>query len=193
MCVRLSSPVPEQDSLWSGAGPRLGCVHTAWLVTPLWTDSCRRHVGAGRSAEERGCGVQRQQCLQGQQRGPAAEDWRERAGCAVSILGAEPSSCAVPTGVWRLGEGNGACQLLCSWRGLPRISVPVMSKQTSLPYASGLLQTCIHAESPACVVFCLFKGRDSVSSPPPGSPRAQLADFLKFQVLIPTDCKNSQS
>lgn len=41
---------------------------------------------------------------------------------------------------------------------------------------------------PWSLLCCFLKGKDSVSSHPP----RETADFLKFQVLIAADCKNSK-
>ena len=53
-----------------------------------------------------------------------------------------------------------------------------------------LLPYCI---SMGFLLCCLFIGRYSISSWLPFSPTAKPTDFLKFQVLSPTGCKNSQN
>lgn len=71
-------------------------------------------------------------------------------GLGVSKLGDELSAVLVPTGgdclYWGLGEENGACQLLCSWRW--SLSDPSlyglwseMSKPLSLLSAPSVFQT----------------------------------------------------
>lgn len=84
---------------------------------------------------------------------------------------------------WEVGQGNGTCQLLCSWRSLPKISVPLehtLSWVNNFPshrpqmFFKLLFLCCI---SSGYVLCCIFKGRDSVSSCSPSSPRTEFTDF----------------
>ena len=79
------------------------------------------------------------------------------------------------------GDRNGACQFLCFQRSSLAISVPLVNNHPSLmPQApfTQLLLCCIFG---GCLLCCLLEGRDSNSSCPPSSLRANPADFF----LIP--------
>ena len=100
---------------------------------------------------------------------------------------------------WGAEERNSTCQLHCSWRSSSVIPAPPGHAPKCVKYSAScmsqalwklLLLLCI---SVGCLLCCLFKNGDSASSHPPGSPRTELADFLKFQVLSPAGCKNSQN
>ena len=53
----LIRPIPGKEALWSDAGPRRGCLHTARLVAALCMDSCRCWGGQDRPAGEHGAGA----------------------------------------------------------------------------------------------------------------------------------------
>lgn len=58
----LSSHLLRQKSLWNGAGPCCGCLHTARLAGSFWIDSCHGYVGGFVHRRSRGLDAQ---CLQG--------------------------------------------------------------------------------------------------------------------------------
>lgn len=109
--------------------------------------------------------------------------------CTVGKLGS--SCCVVPAGVtvFRCGGGgvgkrNDAHQHFCRCRSLAKIPPP--PGQTLRLVKNSLSSTyqifsncCLHAVAPSsgCLLYCVFKGRDSVSYHPLGSPRAEPADF----------------
>ena len=117
--------------------------------------------------------------------------WGREVGLGVSKLGSECHGfcrwpCVYAEGV---GQGNGACQLLCSWRSL--LVLPASWNHT-LRWVSHspslLLYAFFNLLCPCwiftgCLLCCPFKCGDS--------PRAQSqAWVLKFQALSPMVIKN---
>ena len=72
-------------------------------------DPCQGHVGAGRSAEEPGCGVRSVSnvCCRGQV-GAAVEDWLEGMYVKMRSRVVSDGAVLVPMVVCRLMEGDGA-------------------------------------------------------------------------------------
>lgn len=70
----------------------------------------------------------------------------------------------------------------------------ISKKKKSFPYAPGAFQTTVSfCICMVCLLSYLFKGRDSASSHPLGSPKIKPAGLLKFQVLSFGGCKNSRN
>lgn len=119
-------PCPRAESLWSGAGPSSGCLHTTVCDTTLdglqprayWRKQVyRRMWGWGTG------------CQQNLHRSAVGEDLEPRPGWR----GLSAGECwdwahwwlqlSVYLG-WGSKKGRGTCQLFCSWRSILRISVP---------------------------------------------------------------------
>lgn len=97
-------------------------------------------------------------------------------------------------GVGEVGEGNGAFQLLSSWKSLPRIPVPpthaLRLVNTSLSHIlEAFFRLLLLCRISTGLLLVLFMHGDSVSSALSAILELSLL-ILKLQVLSPTDGKN---
>ena len=132
-----------------------------------------------------------------------AEGLFERASPQESALLASQVECSqwfpvVPSGVCvsrlGVGEGNGTLQLFGSWRSLLKIPAsPAYVLRFINDSCPGIFQTAVsnlylHGALSYTVSFQARTGLSFLLL----SLRAKPADFLKFQLLISTDCKNQR-
>lgn len=87
-------------------------------------------------------------------------------------------------GVGGVGKRKGAHQHFCHCRSLAKIPAPpgqtLRLVKKSLSSTSQIFSNCcLHAVAPSwgCLLYCLLKGRDSISYHPLGSSRTEPTDF----------------
>ena len=119
VCI-LSSPLPEAGLTVERCGPCLGYLHTSRLVvlhiTQGGSTKCTGAGGAGSAPLAIGGSLQEGPCSTGREAGPL-EGWIHRS-TALGVCVVQASLVMGTGSLWNfvsgVGEGDGACQCLCS-------------------------------------------------------------------------------